>query len=310
MTLRRLGKSVRELFIRDDKIADDEKAGHKKSTINLLERTTDELSRTKHISFRHTDLLGRMIKVVQFSPAEEPADGMNEEVGHFFQPRSEAWLALHPLDMDRPSVRNKIEEFNQDVDYRQVPSGFENSISIISQFAQSFAYRIGWHYTATRVGTNCDLMIDSDWFPTGTGDTIFRNGFLLEDHIKSHVDWTLSKAWVPGRTNKDCPHAMLMITHPVDGDDRLLRGEVLCILETMKFRLSLPEFKDHCIAPVMIISVAHNKGRILQAYWDGQYVVIRQSPLHLLNTKDIATYNLFVRYMANIPIGVTKRIPS
>ncbi|PYI09171.1 hypothetical protein BO78DRAFT_384526 [Aspergillus sclerotiicarbonarius CBS 121057] len=297
MTLRRLRKTVVDLFALEDY----EKAEHKKQAINRLQRTADELSSTRSESFTQSDLLHHMIKVLPFSPTEEDPKGMEGMSGQFFQPRTESWLALHHLDIDRSSVREKIEKFNEDLDNPRIPAGFQSSTSIISEFAQSFAYRIGWYYTANRVGTKCDLMLDSDWFPT--------NGFLLEDYCKYIVHWGLSDAWVPGRKNEGCPHAMLMITHPVDGDERLLRGEVLCILETMKFRLSLPEFKDHCVAPVMIISIAHNKGRILQAYWDGQYVVIRQSPFYALNTKDISTYNIFVRYMANIPIGDAKEIP-
>lgn len=59
----------------------------------------------------------------------------------------------------------------------------------------------------------------------------------------------------------------------------------------------------------MAISIMSAKeARILQAYWTGRHVQIRYSPLYNLLTKDMTNYDLFMRYMANTPVGDTKEL--
>ena len=59
----------------------------------------------------------------------------------------------------------------------------------------------------------------------------------------------------------------------------------------------------------MIISVASTEGRIIQAHWNGEQLVICMSPLYYLKTKEMTAYDLFVRYMASDPVGNTVSIP-
>lgn len=47
-------------------------------------------------------------------------------------------------------------------------------------------------------------------------------------------------------------------------------------------------------------------GRVIQAYYDGQRFVIRKSRLFSFRNSTITTLDLFVRYVANTPIGNTK----
>ena len=56
--------------------------------------------------------------------------------------------------------------------------------------------------------------------------------------------------------------------------------------------------------------MGHLHGRILQAYYDGNAVIIRKTKLyHFLpeNARDLLS--LFVQQMANTPIGPTKGMP-
>lgn len=58
----------------------------------------------------------------------------------------------------------------------------------------------------------------------------------------------------------------------------------------------------------MIISVIYNKGRIVQAHWNGREVISCMSHLYNLDTKDMTPYDLLTRYMENDPIGDTKHL--
>lgn len=85
---------------------------------------------------------------------------------------------------------------------------------------------------------------------------------------------------------------MFMLHHATIGENKLLCGEVLSILRAMSTRLGLPELAADVVIPVcqlspdivayiltvlvkvMVISIVIDQGRIVQAYWNGQKVVV------------------------------------
>lgn len=120
------------------------------------------------------------------------------------------------------------------------------------------------------------------------------------------VYWNIDACYRLRKICLDCPHAMIVLYHAIESKNQLLRGEILTILETMRSRLALSQFKYHIVIPVLIISVINEQGRIIQAQSNGQEVTICMSQLHDLNTKDMAPYDLLNRYMASQPVGDTK----
>lgn len=57
--------------------------------------------------------------------------------------------------------------------------------------------------------------------------------------------------------------------------------------------------------------MGHLHGRILQAYYDGTFVVIRKTKLyHFLPEDARDLLNLFVQQLENTPIGNTKGVPA
>lgn len=101
-----------------------------------------------------------------------------------------------------------------------------------------------------------------------------------------------------------------MLHHATLGENKLLCGEVLSILRAMSTRSGLPELAADVVVPVcqlspdivayiltvlvkvMVISIVIDQGRIVQAYWNGQKVVICLSPLYDLDTIDMAPFDL------------------
>lgn len=59
------------------------------------------------------------------------------------------------------------------------------------------------------------------------------------------------------------PHLMFTMKHGIDGDDNLLRGELLTIVGAMRSRMSVDIFAKHVIIPVrareflLVISSTH-----------------------------------------------------
>ena len=59
------------------------------------------------------------------------------------------------------------------------------------------------------------------------------------EHCKFFIYWWLYDVWIPGRKTKE----LSSCNFDGVGDGRLVREEVLSVLEIVKFSLSLPEFK-------------------------------------------------------------------
>ncbi|RAL16042.1 uncharacterized protein BO97DRAFT_403210 [Aspergillus homomorphus CBS 101889] len=102
---------------------------------------------------------------------------------------------------------------------------------------------------------------------------------------------------------------MLIVTHKIEPEEKLLRTEVLALVGIMRTRLSRATLKEHTIIPINMIScMRQRKARILQAHFDGEDLVIRKSGLYDFSTRDLREKNipLFLLYMASRPIGDTK----
>ncbi|KAE8153236.1 hypothetical protein BDV25DRAFT_38974 [Aspergillus avenaceus] len=297
MTLRKLRKAIQHLVLDSE----DDKIGYKLKTTVFLGQISREIRKLDTAVLDQIQLECHHIKVEAFSPHKESTDKPL-----FFRPMSTSELAAHPLDYSKPSVPEFIDKFHRLVEKPHWPVEYRSEESIRRAFAGEFAYYIDAFFSAKRVDVKNNLKRAARWYERQTHGVLFSDSFFIHgDNIANCRFEEVWEHWEDG----DWPHVMIKLFHTVDADDRLLRGEVRCILEAMRYRLTLPKLKDHCIIPVQVISIAHKHGRILQAHWNGQDVIIRQSPLYDLNTTDMAIYDTFVRYMANKPIGDTVSIP-
>ncbi|KAJ5585384.1 uncharacterized protein N7459_005184 [Penicillium hispanicum] len=85
----------------------------------------------------------------------------------------------------------------------------------------------------------------------------------------------------PEPTNPPLPHVKCLMESWVIGDDRLLRGEIKAIIRIMRSRLYARKLRPHLTAPVMVFStVGPWHLRILEAYFDGSKLVVRNTPLY------------------------------
>ncbi|KAG2019043.1 hypothetical protein GB937_005332 [Aspergillus fischeri] len=105
------------------------------------------------------------------------------------------------------------------------------------------------------------------------------------------------------------PHIMCMLEfYSFRGTEELLRGEILGILATTITRLELECFQDEVVIPVLMFSVMSDfKARIIQAYFNGDKLVIRKSRLYDFSTPETLSSStiLFIQWMASKPVGNT-----
>ncbi|RAH49883.1 uncharacterized protein BO95DRAFT_511275 [Aspergillus brunneoviolaceus CBS 621.78] len=91
------------------------------------------------------------------------------------------------------------------------------------------------------------------------------------------------------------PHFRCLLRREVAGDERLLRGELITIVNSMINRLSFKSTLPHTIAPVMVYSLKHTQQvRILEACFNGQNLVVSSTKLYDMMTEDTESLELFL----------------
>ncbi|RFU27743.1 hypothetical protein B7463_g8604, partial [Scytalidium lignicola] len=102
-------------------------------------------------------------------------------------------------------------------------------------------------------------------------------------------------------------HIQCVVAHNIDGDDKLLRGELLTLTRIMKGRLKTGKFRHHVVAPVLLFSyMGPQHARILESYYNGHELIVKYSELFDLTIRNDETMQLFARWFESRPIGNTE----
>lgn len=134
------------------------------------------------------------------------------------------------------------------------------------------------------------------------------------------------------------PHMKCMMESELDGDDRLLRGELVAIIRTMATRLRTRSLRPHVMAPVnpslslspksaptwhavaealliqainqvmMYSFMGPQQLRVLEAYFNGKNLVVRKTKLYDMAHGNTATIDLLCRWWIGFAVGDTKPI--
>ncbi|KAE8348504.1 hypothetical protein BDV28DRAFT_88592 [Aspergillus coremiiformis] len=104
-----------------------------------------------------------------------------------------------------------------------------------------------------------------------------------------------------------CPHVKAMIYNNLDGDDRqLLRGEIMITLRLIRAQFRRSRFVEHITAPVLLFSfMGPQHARIIEAYFNGSWLVMRPTRLFDLRKKDEALIKTFGQWYLGNPTGDT-----
>ncbi|RAH87673.1 hypothetical protein BO86DRAFT_351692 [Aspergillus japonicus CBS 114.51] len=106
------------------------------------------------------------------------------------------------------------------------------------------------------------------------------------------------------------PHFKRLVRSEVAGDERLLRGELITIINSMINRLSFKSTLPHKVAPVILYSLMYPQQlRVLEAYFDGQNLVVSSTKLYDMRNEDTESLKWFLQWWLGPPVGDTKSIP-
>ncbi|KAE8153053.1 hypothetical protein BDV25DRAFT_137294 [Aspergillus avenaceus] len=135
------------------------------------------------------------------------------------------------------------------------------------------------------------------------GDMNFGDLFDLD------YNWTVSFT-CPAPVDTGLPHMKcIMDTTDINGDDRLTQGELISIINIMVGRLKTKSLRPHVVAPVMVYSVmgpAHL--RVLEAYYNGQHLVVRKTELYDMRDFNPALITLLTKWWLGYAVGETKTL--
>ncbi|RAK96359.1 uncharacterized protein BO80DRAFT_392121 [Aspergillus ibericus CBS 121593] len=131
-------------------------------------------------------------------------------------------------------------------------------------------------------------------------------GILAE--VNNH-HWHVSLICSAPAVTGPLPHVKCLMESEATGDNRLLRSEIVAIIQTMVARLNTKSLRPHIVAPVMLYSlVGPQHLRVLEAYFNGKNLIIGQTKLYDMRAKDMATIDLLTRWWLGFAKGETKSI--
>ncbi|KAL4783094.1 hypothetical protein BJX76DRAFT_358329 [Aspergillus varians] len=120
-------------------------------------------------------------------------------------------------------------------------------------------------------------------------------------------EWKLECAFRRNDAEEN-PHSMIMLVSGFQGDSsRLLRGELLAIIQVMTLYLGNNIQEKNNIFPVMVFSFMGAQARILQAHFNDRGLSVYTSQLYGFSTsrKSEASIERLIQYMCSKPIGAT-----
>ncbi|PYI00547.1 hypothetical protein BO78DRAFT_329788 [Aspergillus sclerotiicarbonarius CBS 121057] len=107
------------------------------------------------------------------------------------------------------------------------------------------------------------------------------------------------------------PHMKCLMESDAVGDERLLRGELITIINIMTGRLNTKSLRPHVLAPVMVFSTMGPQHlRVLEAFFDGQNLIVRQTRLYDMTEYDAGIVDLLTRWWLGFAAGQTKSVPN
>ncbi|PWY84811.1 hypothetical protein BO70DRAFT_334717 [Aspergillus heteromorphus CBS 117.55] len=108
--------------------------------------------------------------------------------------------------------------------------------------------------------------------------------------------------------NSHKPHIKCIMHNDLDVDDgHLLYGEIMTVIRIMLGQLKQKVFVNHMIAPVLLFSMNRWHPRAIEAYFDGQELLIRRTKPYDFTFLNAAGLTTFAQWFLGDPIGDTSR---
>ncbi|PKY09207.1 hypothetical protein P168DRAFT_324209 [Aspergillus campestris IBT 28561] len=164
---------------------------------------------------------------------------------------------------------------------------------LISIYLKSYVSELRFHFPE----------VSHTWSRYQIGDYIFGDDILYR--VYEPEFGTLDIRHVSDGSK---PHIKCIMHNDIDVDDsHLLYGELFTVIHIMLGQLKLKEFVDDMVAPVLLFSLNQQHPRIIEAYFDGQKLLVRRTNRYDFTFLNEAGFKTFAQWLMGDPIGDTSR---
>ncbi|KAJ5960882.1 uncharacterized protein N7479_008032 [Penicillium vulpinum] len=268
------------------------------------------------------------IQVSEVSPADTN-DGTLQFEPCYFKPHPEKLLEIcliHP-DLEPDEQPHTISSVRSVQDLmNEWPTKYPPGVApILTNLRWSERLDYDLDHTAFDQAYEIDAVIDSHLGASRQGTSI--NGLPDEFRLEQLRD---QEYWEPDRTEDDpitmedfdkpktwrvvnhfrytgLPHSVMScLAHiePTETNKGLTTHELRAIVNIMLLRVNHKPFRRCHIHPVLVLSfMGDQKGRIIQALYDGKGLSLQYSRLWSFENPSTAPLELFIRYRLSEPIG-------
>ncbi|KAE8147975.1 hypothetical protein BDV25DRAFT_159179 [Aspergillus avenaceus] len=201
-----------------------------------------------------------------------------------------ASLLLNPdVEYDRKKGSTYPEFKSTDPIHRRPIDCANNLIAYLSSYI-----------TANDIGSETKFSATS-WSSISLSEGPFRN---LDEY--EHPEFGVTSAI--GVRNFSHPHVKAMIYNGLEGrDGQLLRGEITLALRIIRAQARWRRLFEHMTVPVLLFSfMGPQHARIVEAYFDGEWLVMRPTRLFDLRDKNETLIKCFGQWYFGEPIGETR----
>ncbi|OJJ71235.1 hypothetical protein ASPBRDRAFT_66227 [Aspergillus brasiliensis CBS 101740] len=104
------------------------------------------------------------------------------------------------------------------------------------------------------------------------------------------------------------PHIKCIMHNNLDVDDScLLLGEIVTVIRIILGQLKQKVFVNDMILPILLFSPNRQHPRVIEAYYNGQKLVVRYTKSYDFTTLNMAGFKTFAQWFLGNPVGDTSK---
>ncbi|OJI83289.1 hypothetical protein ASPTUDRAFT_124473 [Aspergillus tubingensis CBS 134.48] len=143
----------------------------------------------------------------------------------------------------------------------------------------------------------------SPWVPKCIGDSAFGNIGLYRDEQPEFGCFSIAEPKDPV-----CPHVKAIIyNNMVATDSTILFGELMPILRIMLKQYWRAKYIHSMVSPVLVFSLMGLQARVIEAFFQGQELIIRPTKLYDFSHGNPSAFKTFTQWYMGRPIGDTTK---
>ncbi|PLN86611.1 hypothetical protein BDW42DRAFT_158122 [Aspergillus taichungensis] len=247
-----------------------------RKALTIMERDIKALEKTETFILDQSVLKQYKVRILPLSL--EPYDSLAPK---FF-------TSFAPKDMPEPTEQYVDDEYDNHMITRSCDYG-----RLISNYLDSYVGNLVFDCPG----------VSRTWLQHQIGDYNFGDNSLWRMYKPEFGTMDIRHV-----SDASKPHIKCIMHNDIDvDDDHLLYGELYTVIHIMLGQLKLKGFVNDMVAPVLLFSLNQQHPRVIEAYFDGQELLLRHTKRYDFTYLNAAGFKTFAQWLMGDPIGDTSR---